>query len=652
MSDNIEDFENKLILILRKAQEGKTFICISSICKDLTTDIHIVLTMNTLSSGMQFFGRMETSIGSKNIIVFNSNKTTVGEGCHHAKTPSEVFMLLKQNSSVKVIVCCAHTTRIKKSLPELFELIDGNIYLKERRFKIHIDEAHKYICENRPAIKKLNNLNCVRKIYGYTATPGPIISNVKDDVKYFSNIYICDVEKEYGITRSDEYFGVKDCQPNIINYNNMDQNDEYSTKNIPANITNLCLNKKRQPKHFYDNKFMFSLGDEIALFRFYEYILPTLSINQQGFSYHFSPAYARIVCQLQLSSIILKHFPESNIIIINGDGIQLFRGMHNSGKVELTRIKTSHQITGKDDLHSKQLLEPSYMIQSLIEDYRDFPTFVTGLACVSMSVTLVNQQLGNFDTVIMSHSHYDKEDLYQLCRFLFNYSSWETKNKILKKNTVFVSATQEVFNTCLQYEKYIEDLSGNSAGKYMTNSEVRVLTKREQRRNDLDSISKNIEWGWKRFVVDSDCESDTDELGNFSLERAENFYKLITEITCPSRSKPKRYVENSKFWACATTASSDIHEIAEMEKKTKGDNWDTYFQLVHNKTKYASRMFVGYEKKDDYKNYTIYIKWAKLEPSALDTVNKWCKKRDATIPNNENDDDSILPGSEEYEDIL
>lgn len=656
MSDNI-DFVNKLIMVIRKAQEGKTFICISSIFKDSTTDIHIVLTMNTLSSGMQFFGRMEDSIGSNNIIVFNSNKKTAGN-CLHAKNTLDVFNLLKKNPSVKVIVCCAHTTRIKKSLSELFDLIDGSIYLKDRQFKIHIDEAHKYICENRQAIKDFYNLTCVRKIIGYTATPDPIISNNKDDVKYFSQIYVCDVEKEYGIIRSNDYFGVKDCEIKIINFNNIDQTDdyppdEYSIKNIPENIIKLSLNKTKS-SHFYDNNYSFNFGDEIALFRFYNYILPKLEINQQGFSYHFSPAYTRIVTHLQLANIILKHFAYSNIIIINGEGIQLFRGVYNSGNKELTLIKTNHQITVKNELHRKQLLEPSYMIQSLIEDYKDFPTFVTGFSCVGMSVTLVNEHLGNFDTVIMSHSHYEKEDLYQLCRFLFNYSSWDTKNKNRIKKTLFVSSGQEVFNTCLHYEEHIERLIRDS-GQLMIQEKNYVknikLTDKQLRRQELDSISENVEWGWKRFVVDLTCEIDTDELGNFRVERAENFYKHITKNTCPSRSKPTRYVDNNNFWACATTASSDIHKIEEMEKKTKGTNWDTYFQLVHNKTEYASRMFIGYEKKDDNTKYTIYIKWAKLDPIALDIVNKWYKKKDATIPNNENDDDSILPGFEEYEDL-
>ena len=81
MSDNISiyEIESKLSLVVRKPQEGKTTICINSITNDKSKNIHIVLTMNTLSAGMQFFGRMQNEVGSKKIIVFNSKKQTAGD---------------------------------------------------------------------------------------------------------------------------------------------------------------------------------------------------------------------------------------------------------------------------------------------------------------------------------------------------------------------------------------------------------------------------------------------------------------------------------------------------------------------------------------------------------------------------------------------
>jgi len=96
-----EEFESKLSLVIRKVQEGKTYICMTNITNDRTKDIHIVLTMNTLASGMQLFGRIE-KIGPRRIILFNSKKKTAPTDkdkekcCHHAKDVSSIFALLRQ----------------------------------------------------------------------------------------------------------------------------------------------------------------------------------------------------------------------------------------------------------------------------------------------------------------------------------------------------------------------------------------------------------------------------------------------------------------------------------------------------------------------------------------------------------------------------
>ena len=135
-----EDDDSKLSLVIRKPQEGKTFICITTIVNDVSKNIHIVLTMNTLSSGMQFFGRMEENIGSKRIIVFNSNKYTAGN-CLHAKTVDDIFMLLRRYPNIKVIVCCAHERRIRDSLPRMLEQGEDSIRFREEnvKFVMHID---------------------------------------------------------------------------------------------------------------------------------------------------------------------------------------------------------------------------------------------------------------------------------------------------------------------------------------------------------------------------------------------------------------------------------------------------------------------------------------------------------------------------------
>ena len=68
-----EDIDGKLRCIIRKPQSGKTFICIKDI-ETATLDLHMVMTMNTIKSNKQFFGRIYEKLGRNKIIIFNSDK--------------------------------------------------------------------------------------------------------------------------------------------------------------------------------------------------------------------------------------------------------------------------------------------------------------------------------------------------------------------------------------------------------------------------------------------------------------------------------------------------------------------------------------------------------------------------------------------------
>jgi len=57
-----EDFKNKISMVVRKAQEGKTTICIQYILKDRSNHKHIVLTKDTLNASSQFTCRVERDI--------------------------------------------------------------------------------------------------------------------------------------------------------------------------------------------------------------------------------------------------------------------------------------------------------------------------------------------------------------------------------------------------------------------------------------------------------------------------------------------------------------------------------------------------------------------------------------------------------------
>ncbi len=663
--DDSDEFENKLSLIVRKPQEGKTFICITSIISDITQDIHIVLTMNTLSAGMQFFGRMEEKIGSQKIIVFNSDKKSAGN-CHHAKRSEDVIKLIK-NNNIQVVVCCAHIKRFRESLLHIFnDLQDSKSFVeKNKRFKIHIDEAHKYIPENREYIRAINLYPIVTKIVGYSASPDPIFITDPND-NLFNRISICDVEKELSIIRSKEYFGVIDCIPNIIeNKVNIDNlYKEYINNcelNIPQDIIEISQFEQNQtnvPKRWYGQNFPFSMGNELFFFSYLEYVfsneIPKL-IKPSQFSYHFIPAYLRKFTHYQTAKIILNHYNDANVIVINGNGIQLLRMLNIDNDYVMKIIKTNKEIKPLNSSHAKLLLEPSFVIQTLISDYLDKPTFITGYVCVGMSVTLVNETLGNFDSIVMAHNHFKDEDLYQLCRFLFNYVSWKPESKEKIKKTNFISLRRSVFDICLDYEKYIEKLISEYSGKTCTLNETRDIkeiekTKSQILKERLNTIVDKSDW----FTLNVD-ESLGTYMSKMMWECAEKFYcKQSGNKTLPEKSKPTK--DNTGKYICSLTKEKIPYSKSKFEKEISGiKTWHSLLFLTKDKLNYASRIFIAYDDLNDPTNskYTIYIRYASIKDNdeSREILKEFVEKRKSSNSSDNSSNDSSDNTSDNSDDI-
>jgi hypothetical protein len=647
MSDYLDmnEVNNKLSLIVRKAQEGKTFICINSILSDYSNDIHIVLTMNTLSAGMQFFCRMEKEIGCKSIIVFNSDKKSAGD-CLHASNVDEIFKLIRKHNNIKVIVCCAHTKRFAESIHNILETASDSASFIEakRKFKLHIDEAHKYIVEYRNDVRKFNMDSMVVKITGYTATPDPIFSKDENDTLFYS-ILIRNIEEEFNIIRSGEYFGVKDCEKYIVE--NDDCNDEmqvyaneFEVTPIPINTVLLSLTESERrngisaQKYWYGSRWLFNMGNEIELLSFYKYLLPRLNISNNDFSYHFTPAYTRKVTHYQVGDLILNTYPNANIIVINGnDNAALYRFIRISDRNIMRKIKSIKEVKPINEEHRKSLLEPSAQIQELIKEYPNCPTFVTGLMCVGMSITLVNPDIGNFDNIIMHHEHYKKEDVYQLNRYLFSYLKWSPESKAKIKRTKFYSYRQSVYDMCLKEEEHIEkfnEFGGKHVGlNEFYDPEIIPQTSGQIRREKLNSIKDCFDIVIKRFEIDDDDEED--KVAQF--ERAKNYYRRITGKNITERSMPKPdEKEDPRFLACSLTKTKYVHTLSEINKNFNGDKtWDSHLQLRCNVTRYATRIYVGYNSLEDHTKYTLFIKSVVLknridEENVLNIINEYGKK--------------------------
>jgi hypothetical protein len=205
---------------------------------------------------------------------------------------------------------------------------------------------------------------------------------------------------------------------------------------------------------------------------------------------------------------------------------------------------------------------------------------------------------------------------------------------------------REVYDICLDYESYIEKLTVEYSGRTCALNDVRDIeiippTESAIRKEALKSIEGT--WGWKEFEVDGDDEDDT----KTQWERAEKFYKNKTGKDITTRSKPSPFERDPRFLTCSINGKKDIYTNESIRTKIKGNKtWDSYFQLLSGKTRYASRMFIGYDDINDSSKYTIYIKWATLEETTrvYEVLDKYGKSKRNTDSNSSiaTSDESIL----------
>ena len=449
-----------LYAIIRKPQEGKTFICLKSIQKS-PDSIHIIVTMNTIKSNLQFFQRANTLLNG-NICVLNSKgKKKESQEYNHSKDVSGVRKFIF--SGINHIIMCAHPKRFDESIIQLLEILEDSKKFN-KNVTIHIDEAHEYVPPHRSRIIEMNDFDIVDRIYMYSATPFKIWDSY--GAKLFQNIWVVDVKEQFGIMKSADYFGVKDCVIKITNDCLERKHSEYiSTAAIMESGTSstkeaLEANPDIKFTWLTEGETYFSLGDEYKYLNYVRHTLENLrdggDISNESFSYNFIPAYIRKVTHYGIMENILDVFPRAVVVVINGDGTKQWR-------------------LGKKGLKGKVLPhdnEPSKQIQKVIRKHPDQPIFITGFHCVSMSVTLISEKIGNFHNVILSHDQFinHPETLYQLCRFLFNYTSWGDKSHIRK--TIIHSNNMECIQSCLNYEKQIDKIEETMCGSLRTQEEI------------------------------------------------------------------------------------------------------------------------------------------------------------------------------------
>ena len=606
-----------LYAIIRKPQEGKTFICLENIERS-PEYIHVIVTMNTIKANNQFFERAKKRFGN-NICVFNSSGTKKEETKEFIHTKDVIgvkkYLQRKCKDGIDIIVMCAHYKRFDDSILDILDIVEDSKKINKEVI-IHIDEAHAYVPSYRCQVMRMNECEITHRIYMYSATPFNIWSGGGGEEGLFTNIYIVDVEAQFDIKKSKKYFGVKDTIKFIRPAPTREINEvipddfirewgsEKQFTNVQQGKSELWYGLSKSP--------VFDFGNEQGLLSFTKDTLEALKekrkIKDNEFSYNFIPGYKRKLTHYAIMDQTLTIYPNAIVIIINGFG--------------------SHQCYKEDGMFNIKELpthnEPSKQIEMCIKEFPNRPVFITGFHCVGMSVTFINENTGNFDNVIFSHEHYiDRpEVLYQLCRFTFNYTQWKEESIKKIKKTLFLLNRNETIRRCLDYEKQIDKIDTELSGSLRTLDEVKggvkVKEKKVPKERKYDRLEPyHIPHPLERVKV----YDGNDEEAQRKVE--ENYYNFMGK-EWSGRSRPSKNEDG--FFTCSTTTDNNVQvNLKKFTDTIKSFKWDSNFAITKGKYKY-SRVYVVYDDPDEPSEYTWIIR--KMEIKDCSEVSKFWESLD------------------------
>ena len=603
-----------LYAIIRKPQEGKTFICLENICRNLDC-FHLIITMNTIKSNLQFFERARAKFGEK-ICVFNSKgkKKDQNENFLHAKDVTGVKKHMIKG--VEVVIMCAHRKRFDSSIYDILSEVSADTRLK-KKIAIHIDEAHAYVPTYRRQIWEMNGEEVTERIYLYSATPFSIWvqeASAMDEDQLFKEIFILDCEKNFGAKKSEKYFGVKDCgikvvPPNIDSFIDPEIDDNFILRYGDEKQRKFVMNGGKEKWYGTNSRAPpFDIGDEVELLSHTKNTLQEMQdkrIFNNKFSYNFVPGFLRKLTHYAIMNTILSIYPRALVVIINGDGTSLFRIDNGEPMRETLPLKN----------------EPSEQIEECIRKHPCRPLFITGFHCVGMSVTFINERIVNFDNVVFSHEHYIKEKpdvLYQLCRFNFNYISWIDTNAI-KKTQVFVTS-QNLIDRCLTYESQIDKITDTMTDslrtKYEVQGDIKIKEKKLPKEFKYDALIPYSSVSIKKVSVDDDDEAED------QLKKVKQIYKEWVGKDLKGKAMPTK--NERGFYECSTTGTKGVKEDPKNMKKTIL-SWKptSNFDIKKNKYKYA-RVYVAYEDNEDPSEYTWFIR--KMQINVCDEVSDFWRQ--------------------------
>ena len=390
--EHVIEFISKFVLCIIATQMGKTFIAIKNIMTEIENDkgdnlgrsVHIVFTMNTLLNNDQFTKRLETieeTYGKGSVCVFASKYK--GAYTHVTKESELLGYFWEDNQECpRIIVMCGNPTRFKDGVNFITKLNkklqnDHDFHIK--RVFVYYDEIHNVINDKlRLQIEEIHNLDIVKSITGFTATPPDIWKPSTDwPTTFWSAIDIINLGDYYHC----DYAGYNDMDFHCI--------DDYFDEDPyvrPSPFSHDELDKQ-------------TIG-------FIEHVLTKNPQILEDNTRSFIPAHKRRIGHNAVRDLIFKLNNKAVVIILNG--VDKTIEYNNSSGIRII-------FDLKKEIKS-QKEEVCQTIKRIILDnnLQNRPIVITGLLCVGMGQTLTHIDTGSFTSAIFGHMDHTNDQMYQL----------------------------------------------------------------------------------------------------------------------------------------------------------------------------------------------------------------------------------------------
>ena len=353
---------NRVILICKPEQSGKTFIMIQSIIKDMKymkdtrdTDfvVNIILCDNNLLLTKQTGSRVgndleEFQCNGENYIEFSSHKRTK----YHDACSVAGAIATKEISNV---LCCTNSIRIDDIYTVINDINKSKLITKKIYWKIWLDEADKWLgfisSTFKPLLDKFANIS----VYCITATPKPLF----DRYKWMN---VLPLEK----TTTEQYHGWKDNDIHLID----------------ASIYNL------------------------SAFELIEHVFKNIAISKiTPGSKWFVPGSNTRKSHYKVKDIALKY--GFVVFTVNGDGLSLF-------------------LQDKQSFIFPKDMELNTMLKNLYKKYglEKYPVLITGNICIGRGISIMSNDF-MIDYAILSIIA-SKQEVSQISgRLKGNIKHWE-----------------------------------------------------------------------------------------------------------------------------------------------------------------------------------------------------------------------------------